>query len=134
MSVDVMAVASGRGDAPALVTPTRWWTYDQLDSAVAERARGLRAEGVVPGRIVAQVVESDSEGILSLLALWRVGAVPAPLSIHRCINKLPAAHVLKFEGRNVTLKRYWSLEFRQDRRVDLLEATSARPGRRSPRE
>lgn len=80
MSVDFMAVAGGRGDATALVTPTRWWTYEQLDVAVEERARGLRAEGVVPGRVVARVVESDAEGILFLLALWKVGAVAAPLN------------------------------------------------------
>jgi O-succinylbenzoic acid--CoA ligase len=80
MAVDVMVAAGGRSDAPALVTPTRWWTYRQLDSAVEARARELRAEGVVRGRVVAAVVESDSEGILWLLALWRVGAVPAPLN------------------------------------------------------
>ena len=80
MSVDVLGAAGGRIDAPALITPTRWWTFGQLDVAVDERAQAFRDEGVGAGRVVPSVVETDVGGILFLLGLWRVGAVPAPLN------------------------------------------------------
>ena len=80
MSVDVLRAAGGRTDALALITPKRSWTFGQLDAAVDERAQGFRDEGVGAGRVVPSVIETDVAGILFLLALWRVGAVPAPLN------------------------------------------------------
>jgi asparagine synthase (glutamine-hydrolysing) len=50
-------------------------------------------------------------------------AVPAPLSIFRSVRKLPAAHILKFEGGIATLKRYWSLDVEKKQRADEREAS-----------
>jgi O-succinylbenzoic acid--CoA ligase len=79
VSVDVLAEAGGRPDAAALVTTSRVWTYGSLSEAVDARARELEEGGVTPGALVPLVVEPDAEGVLSLLALWRIGAVPLPL-------------------------------------------------------
>ena len=65
--------SSGGGD-PALLA------LDALDALVDRRAATLRAQGVQPGRIHPVVVEPDVDGVVTLLALWRVGAVPAPLN------------------------------------------------------
>jgi O-succinylbenzoic acid--CoA ligase len=79
--VDFLAEATdGRRDAPALSAPERTWTYAELDAWAGRRAAELRAEGVRPGQVVPVVLESSVEGITTLLALWRVGAVPAPLN------------------------------------------------------
>jgi O-succinylbenzoic acid--CoA ligase len=85
MSVDLLAEAGGEPDAPALVTTSlvstpRVWTYASLSEVVGARARELEEGGVIPGALVPLVVEPDAEGILSLLALWRIGAVPLPLN------------------------------------------------------
>jgi O-succinylbenzoic acid--CoA ligase len=84
VSVDVLAEAGGEPDAPALVTTSRVltprvWTYASLSEAVDVRAHELREGGVTPGALAPLVVEPDAEGVLSLLALWRIGAVPLPL-------------------------------------------------------
>jgi len=46
----------------------------------------------------------DPEALEAYLAL---GYVPAPLSIARGIRKLPPAHRLRFDGRDVRVERYW---------------------------
>jgi asparagine synthase (glutamine-hydrolysing) len=37
--------------------------------------------------------------------------VPAPLSIYRGVQKLPPAHTLAFENGEVSIERYWKLEY-----------------------
>jgi asparagine synthase (glutamine-hydrolysing) len=38
--------------------------------------------------------------------------VPSPLSVFETIKKLPPGHILICEGGNITVKRYWSLSYR----------------------
>jgi O-succinylbenzoic acid--CoA ligase len=80
MIVDLLDDAAGAPDAVVLVTPERTWTHEQVDLAVSERADGLRAEGMRAGTIVPLTVDADIETVLRLLAVWRVGATPAPLN------------------------------------------------------
>ncbi len=82
MSVtDFLADAAGAWpDSPALSSLERRWTYAELDRRVEERAGELRKGGARPGALVPIVLESTAEGIVTLLGLWRVGAVPAPLN------------------------------------------------------
>lgn len=56
------------------------YTLAGLDHAVGERARSLADSGITAGRIVPLRMESDEEGVLTLLALWRLGVTPAPLN------------------------------------------------------
>lgn len=78
---DVLAEAVAAGArGPALVTPARTWSYAQLSEAVDARAAALADRGVAPGVVHPVTLEADGEGILTLLALWRAGAVPAPLN------------------------------------------------------
>lgn len=49
-------------------------------------------------------------------------AVPAPLSIYRSVQKLPAAHLLTWSHGASALRRYWSLDFSEKRRRPLGEA------------
>jgi len=80
MIIDLLDWSGGAPEAVALVTRERTWTFEQLDLAVGERAERLRAEGTRPATIVPLTVDPDVETILQLLALWRVGATPAPLN------------------------------------------------------
>ncbi len=52
----------------------------ELDRAVTARAEALRAGGVAEASLHPVVLEADLDGVLTLLALWRLGAVPAPLN------------------------------------------------------
>jgi O-succinylbenzoic acid--CoA ligase len=67
--------------ADALVTPRRAWSYAALEAAVAAAARRLRAGRVTPGTRVAVLAPPDARTVVLLWALWRVGAVAAPLSL-----------------------------------------------------
>jgi O-succinylbenzoic acid--CoA ligase len=73
------AVESG-AEGIALVTPERAWSYPELSSEVDERAAELVSAGAVPGAVHPVALEADGVGTITLLALWRVGAVPAPLN------------------------------------------------------
>lgn len=91
--VDLLQAAAERGvhaSRPVLAArwreadggygPLRSHTLEELVRAVEERAAALGASGVRAGRIHPLVVEPDGDGILDLLASWRLGATPAPLN------------------------------------------------------
>lgn len=95
--VDVLARSPGRADDVALASPDGVWTYAQLGEAVDVRVGELRAEGpgrstsgvaptvvvrpgAAPTALAPTVVAPEVASIVELLALWRAGAVPAPLN------------------------------------------------------
>lgn len=80
MVVDVLTRAPAPPDAVALQDAERAWTYAELDAWVDERSADLDAVGHGPGAVVPVVLDADAEGVATLLALWRVGATPVPLS------------------------------------------------------
>jgi O-succinylbenzoic acid--CoA ligase len=80
MVVDILARTPAPPERVALVSAERTWTYGELATTVDERAAGLRAEGRRAGDVVPVVVDADADGIVTLLALWRLGATPAPLN------------------------------------------------------
>ena len=80
MVVDVLARVSAPPDRTVLWDAEGAWTYAELAARVDERAADLDAVGHGPGEVVPVVLDADLEGIVTLLALWRVGATPAPLS------------------------------------------------------
>ncbi len=108
--LDVLAAARERGADPgatALVAALpggpgsglRALTGAELDGVVSERVEALRADGVRAGRIHPFGVEPDGEGVVELLALWRLGATPAPLNTALTPRELETArHAL--EGRD----------------------------------
>jgi O-succinylbenzoic acid--CoA ligase len=80
--VDVLARSPGAPEGLALVGPERAWTYAELDRAVDERARMLRARGIAGGTDVGAapvLAGPDPDGVIALLAHWRAGVAPAPL-------------------------------------------------------
>ena len=80
---DLLGVARQCGADPeslTLITRQTSYTLAGLEVAVDERVEALRGEGAQPGYVHAFVVEPDEEGVLTLLALWRLGASPAPLN------------------------------------------------------
>src|SRR5688572_23876058 len=78
--VDLLRETRARPEAIALVTRYEAFTYAQLDSEVEVMVRLLRSRGREEGQVVPIVPEPDWEGLVTLLALWRIGATPAPLS------------------------------------------------------
>lgn len=80
MVVDVLSEAGGRRDAIALITSEAALSYGRLQEVVDARAEALRSVGTQAGRVQPVEVESDHDGIVELLAIWRVGAVPVPLN------------------------------------------------------
>ena len=67
------------GDA-ALCTADRIWTYAEMQEAVTATARALRAAGVGRESTVGIRMRRRPETVVLLWALWRTGAVAAPLS------------------------------------------------------
>jgi O-succinylbenzoic acid--CoA ligase len=87
MVVDLLAwvLADGAGqtagpDRTALLWPGGSCTYAQLNRRVDERARALAGEGLEVGSIRPIVASNDVAGIITLLAVWRCGAIVAPLN------------------------------------------------------
>lgn len=50
----------------------------------------------------------------ALEALFTVGFIPSPMSMFEGIHNLPAAHRLIFEKGQLTLERYWDIEFTRE--------------------
>ena len=65
----------------ALVTRDGSYTLAGLEREAEVWAERFLSEGAEAGRIHPVVVEADSDGILTLLGLWHLGAVPAPLNL-----------------------------------------------------
>jgi amino acid adenylation domain-containing protein len=63
----------------ALVHGTSTWSYQQMDARTEDLAIALIACGVRAGDRVAVLFERSVQSIVSLLAIWRVGAVYLPL-------------------------------------------------------
>lgn len=72
--------AAERPDAKAWVTPSRTWTYAQIDQAINRVAQGLLALGIGHGQRVAALTRHGAECTLLTLAAARIGAVCAPLN------------------------------------------------------
>ena len=66
-------------ESVALIGSGRVWTYGELDRAVGRRADALRGSGRTAGQVVPLAVDADIACVIELLALWRIGATPAPL-------------------------------------------------------
>ncbi len=75
-------MASEHPTALALVGPDESrWTYRELDTAVATRAKELQSLGVGPGRLVGVHVDRPLEAIVAVLATWRAGGAYVPLPV-----------------------------------------------------
>ncbi|MDZ7778896.1 MAG: AMP-binding protein [Gemmatimonadota bacterium] len=82
---DVLDVAAARlggrdGDRVALHAPPGVLTDRELDRKVSRRAEALREGGLEPGTVHPVVLDTTVDGIVTLLALWRTGVIPAPLN------------------------------------------------------
>jgi len=77
--VDVLAASPAAAGDILLASPERAWNRAELERAVDERAEARRRLHR-PGAIVPSVIDADAAGVIELLALWRLGATPAPLN------------------------------------------------------
>ena len=80
LDVAAAGLAGRDPDGLALVSPSGSLTRRALDRAVSARAEALASAGAGSGRVLPVVLETDLDGIVTLLAAWRAGAVPAPLN------------------------------------------------------
>ncbi len=72
--------ARERGHATAFVTPTRRWTFAEVDSASNRLAQGLASLGIGAGDRVACLTKHHAECALLLLAACKLGAVCMPVN------------------------------------------------------
>jgi O-succinylbenzoic acid--CoA ligase len=77
--IDVLAASPAASDDLLVISPERAWTRAELERSVDARAEELR-RAHDPGAVVPGVIDADAAGVIELLALWRVGATPAPLN------------------------------------------------------
>lgn len=78
--------ARDAGNAPALVTRRRTWSWAEVDEAVEVEARRQRARGYVPGDRLVLYGPNSVEAAVAILAGWRNQLVVAPIS-----RRLPEA-------------------------------------------
>ncbi len=78
---DLLAEAIGTHgpERLAILSPAGSLTLGQLDAAVDARAAELRGRGFVPELLRPLPVAPDAEGVVTILAHWRLGVTPAPL-------------------------------------------------------
>ncbi len=92
--------ALARGGGWQATPPTSGCPEEGVSGLVfGSELKAFAAHGAVPR-------ELDPEALVRYLA---VEYVPAPRSIHRCVFKLPAAHLSVLDRRGLRLERYWEL-------------------------
>ena len=72
--------ARERADRTAYVTPTRTWTFAEVDAESSRVAQGLASLGVGPGDRVACLTKHMAECGVLLLAACKLGAVCMPVN------------------------------------------------------
>lgn len=93
-----LLLARDRGGARSL-----YYRPGEKTFAYASDLATLRALADIPAEVDPQAID----------AFLTFRAVPAPLTIFRCVRKLPAAHVLRLANGIPAVKPYWSLDFGQ---------------------
>jgi O-succinylbenzoic acid--CoA ligase len=78
--VDPLRETRADPESVALIGAERVWTYRDLDRAVDGRVDALMASGRARGQVVPSMVDANADFVIELLALWRLGATPAPLN------------------------------------------------------
>ena len=76
----------------ALLFEGRRWSYHDLVTDIAKVERKLKEMGVQCGDMVAMVVNNSPEFLIAIFALWKTGAVPAP--INTSLTAAPLKHCL----------------------------------------
>ena len=87
------AVADVAADRPALVVGDRRLTYGELEDRANRLANGLRSLGVGPGDVVACHLTNSSEYLETLLAAWKIRAVPVNVNYRYTADEL--AHLYR---------------------------------------
>ncbi|HVE72573.1 MAG TPA: long-chain fatty acid--CoA ligase [Thermoanaerobaculia bacterium] len=80
-----------RPDAPAALFKGRALTFGELDRGSDALARALADEGVTPGDRVALMLPNCPQFLLAELAIWKLGAIVAPLNLLYTDHELAAA-------------------------------------------
>jgi bile acid-coenzyme A ligase len=80
ISTQVSALAEAAPDAPAVTCGGRTLTRAELDASTNRLARAYAALGVGVGDYVSIAMPNSIEWIQALIACWKLGAVPQPLS------------------------------------------------------
>jgi len=75
-------------DKTALVTPSRRWTYRELDQATDRLAASLAARGLTHGDRVAIFMDNSAEAVIGIFATLKAGAVFSPVNPTTKANKL----------------------------------------------
>ena len=82
------ATAEAHGERPALKDIGQTMTYAELSDRVARIAAGLAARGISAGDRVVLFLGNRSEFVVTLFALWRLGAVAVPVGIRQTADEL----------------------------------------------
>jgi len=80
ISTQISALAHAAPDAPAVTCEGRTLTRAELDASTNRLARSYAERGVGVGDYVSIAMPNSIEWIQSVIACWKLGAVPQPLS------------------------------------------------------
>jgi acyl-CoA synthetase (AMP-forming)/AMP-acid ligase II len=85
----------------ALIFEDRVWTYHKLVKDIAKFERYLKERGVKCGDMVAMIINNSPEFIITIFALWKIGAVPAP--INTSLTAAPLQHCMAITKTRVAI-------------------------------
>lgn len=96
LALAITEAGRSRPDHPAVITDEIRLSFSQLDEAVTDLARGLRASGLQPGDTVALHLPTGVDFVVSFYAILRAGLVAAPFSPQASRREI--RHVLELSG------------------------------------
>jgi acyl-CoA synthetase (AMP-forming)/AMP-acid ligase II len=88
--------ASRIGARQALVTPSKQWTWHELNDEIGHAAAGLQAMGLRKGDRLAMLAGNGAEFIIGSHAAARLGVIVVPVSVRLAVPEV--AHILADSG------------------------------------
>jgi acyl-CoA synthetase (AMP-forming)/AMP-acid ligase II len=101
----VLHCTHGTNDyAQAFVFEDRSWTYGELRGEVGRLAERLKEMGIGNRTVVGMYVNNSPELIVLWFALYKVGAIPAP--VNTAVTRGPFTHCLRISGAEAFVTSY----------------------------
>jgi o-succinylbenzoate---CoA ligase len=79
--LDFLGTDKVNPESVAIIEKDKEITFNDLNSSVNKAAFFLKTKGIKENDIITLLLNNSSEFIITILALWKIGAVPAPLNI-----------------------------------------------------
>jgi o-succinylbenzoate---CoA ligase len=75
-------------DSPAVLTASHIYSYKEIGGLINSAAEEFRKSGIKEGEITGMLLKNSLQFIITIFALWKIEAVPAPLNLRLSVSEI----------------------------------------------